>query len=206
MPFYAYIKIPGVGQTESSDDCYGNGWIPIEKFDLGGEQGDDYDGTEDDTGKKTDSADFTNNESGDGFSSEAEDDVEEQQKLEKKISAEASMSIDKMLDVSSPVLHRLCLEHLREESALLNGAVELHICRVGGDKSPELIMAYRLENCAISLVEVHASENGLTEMVKLKFQKITCATNFEQKEWMSSGWDMVRGEKLSAGWKPAKPK
>ncbi|MDR2674919.1 MAG: type VI secretion system tube protein Hcp [Opitutaceae bacterium] len=36
MPLYAYIKIPGIENSESTDAAYGKAWIPIRKFDLKG--------------------------------------------------------------------------------------------------------------------------------------------------------------------------
>jgi type VI protein secretion system component Hcp len=36
MPLYAYIKIPGIQNSESTDETYGKAWIPIRKFDLKG--------------------------------------------------------------------------------------------------------------------------------------------------------------------------
>jgi type VI protein secretion system component Hcp len=237
MPFYAYIKIPGVEKTESRDLYYGNGWIPLESYELSGDPNKSITAkprrgeNKDQKNKKTQNqmlsmmkrrkeveyelsllADGTGGVFGELESNAWQDALDEVLAEEAEIAGKSTITIDKLMDASSPKLHQFCLEYLRggDHGTFLKGKVELHICRVvekgNGEQTPELFMAYLLENCGISSVNIDASESSsLTETVEIDFQQITTATNFDGTGWISKGWDMVRGEEKSTDWKPNLP-
>jgi type VI protein secretion system component Hcp len=250
MPFYAYIKIPGVENTESTDLYYGKAWIPIRSYDLS------FDKAGQDISVKSDSNEdgekITRAELGKlavmkkqaaqlkrlaqtakdlmkAMEATRQDDNEESslfdsklEKLNERItlvqkkkhelkSEKNTITIIKMLDAATPKLHQLCMEytHGKRQDVLLKGNVKLHICREA-EKSqegvPQLFMAYLLEKCGIASVDINASDGAnLSETIKISFQQITTATNFDGNGWISKSWDMVRGEEKSTSWKPIRP-
>ncbi|OAM90619.1 type VI secretion system tube protein Hcp [Termitidicoccus mucosus] len=231
MPFYAYIKIPGVGNTESTDLYYGKDWIPVRSYDL--DSGGNNEGISQkkpkNLGSESDKMAWghlsalrrrhddeindggVNNLFGDDDSTAWIADLQQMEGRMTELAEGGGMTITKLMDTVTPKLHQFCMEcaHGGDRGAFLKGNVELHICREvekDGKPEPQLFMAYLLENCGIASVNINASDSAnLSETVAISFQKITTATNFDGADWFCKSWDMVRGEEASTNWKPVRP-
>jgi type VI protein secretion system component Hcp len=157
MPFYAYIKIPGVENTESTDLYYGKDWVPIRSYDLSNEENEGItaksrsapdDGARKGN-KKTRSQvrdmiwrhenaehelQFVAGGSemfGDLFSNAWQEALDVAQAEESEIAGTSTVTITKLMDTVTPKLHQFCMEcaHGEDRGAFLKGNVELHICR-----------------------------------------------------------------------------
>lgn len=282
MPLYAYIKIPGVGNSESSDSEYGADWIPILATDLehdANEEDIDYTIksnitssvrdkrrsmkksfrriyrtlTPDEEKRATElmrarataavhaelkpepepddyglsglfgeapppapatppDAPPPKMRSGDPFGDDTCDEAEDSRKSR----SGGSITITKILDSTTPQLHKLCLECLQYETSKYIGSesdgtkVEIHICRHVLDEYTstsitEIYMGYVLENCLITSVKIDASETAkIRESVTITFEKITTSIRGTNKTWVSKGWDFV-DEREITGTDPKKP-
>ena len=230
MPFYAYIKIPEVGNTESTDLYYGKDWIPVLSYNL--DSGESNEGISPKKPKDSDSKsdkmawghlsalrkrhDDEINDGGvsdlfgDDDSTAWSDDLRKMEDRMTKLAEGCDMKITKLMDTVTPKLHQFYMEcaHGKDSDAFLKGNVELHICREAekdGEPETQLFMAYLLENCSITSVHIEVSDTNLSETVAISFQKITTATNFDGADWFCKSWDMVRGEEASTNWKPVRP-
>jgi type VI protein secretion system component Hcp len=224
MPLYAYIKIPGVENSESKDASYGNAWIPLISIEFAG--------TSSGTNKTRPGQ---NAEDGYGLVELfkepkqrrqnknvyglvelfSEPENSEPEKKEPKIKKTDNLSsggitITKMMDSTTPKLHLKCLQCSRYKSdQYIEGKVELHICRQipgegDGPATNEVYMAYIMEKCLITRVKVEASESlKLNETVHISFEKISSCIK-TGSTWDSKAWDFI-DEKEDAAATPSEP-
>lgn len=273
MPLYAYIKIPGIANSESTDSDYGTDWIPLTSIDLsnsadGGD--DEFDrirkdrkqqlkraqnrklaleakakgidpsevfsrlrgksapGTlgKNDTDTEPDYnlgqffenvekmadpiGDFLaekapNLSAGDAYG----DDTMFGSRRSRDSKSGGTMTITKMLDSTSPELHKKCLQCLQYESnKYIEEPIEIHICRPlatpQGGTGSTVYMAYILEKSLITEIRFNASESTkLSETVTISFEVIHSCIR-DNMRWDSKGWDFVN-EKPAAKTNPTPP-
>jgi len=155
MPLYAYLKIPGIENSESRDELYGSKWIPIQSIEGLSHQTADLNDTvlekfvhlrkdtsknsverlkeirklRDDHGKLLDYE-----KPGDDAKTDTGKSARKGESNE-RLETIGTLKIIKHLDATSPPLQKLCLEcfdydpdqYIASEDG--DGRIELHICR-----------------------------------------------------------------------------
>lgn len=213
MPLYAYIQIPGIENSESTDEAYGKKWIPIIKMDFKNSPvSGDYDDEASETAEPASVSSFS------GSHSESDDEGGSPEmpafpRREPRVMSGGELTVDKMIDATSPKLQLKCLECQQYASdKYIEGPVELHICRQtvsdkGDTASREIYMGYILENCLITSVEISASESDkLNESITLSFEKIHSCIRLDGMTWDSKGWDFITERPASPALTPTPPK
>jgi len=257
MSLYAYIKIPGIGGSESVDEVYGKDWIPITSMDFANTARD-----EDEEFTKAREAsksslrqsqlnhlkswyekekargrlgDVTFEEFASSVNSDFSEILKTKDKQQEKSSATTSepkkssaleaavrqvsrkeaggtLTIDKIIDATSPKIQRLCLDCVNYDTdKYIEGTIELHICRhIPGVESSDVVdreiyLAYILDNCLIESVDIDASEsNKLNEKIKITFEIIYSYILSPDGKLEGKGWNFVDEDK--AGNIPPAPK
>ncbi|MDF9826552.1 type VI protein secretion system component Hcp [Ereboglobus sp. PH5-5] len=218
MPIYAYIKIPGIQNSESTDEKYGKEWIPIRSFKFKTEAS-----VEDETTNRQSGEDDAPSETGAGVPRQTSDSKKRFNHIKNRLErwargerspamresaaeADGEITVDKWLDATSPKLHNLCQECSKfATDQYIKGMVEVHICRQiqseEGDKaSREAYLGYVLENCRISSLSVTAStSSNMVETFTIKFEMVTsCIRQPKQNLWQNLKWNFLSEDTDSA--------
>lgn len=198
---YAYIKIPDIGGSESTDQLYDSSWIPLKSVEL--EDAHTHPLADDD-----DDPTFTIGISEKNKPQQQRIHDEEAKSKPRKTCDDGAGSIEitKLIDSTSTTFHLYCVQNLKSGGRALSGKIEIHICRHrvehgdSGNLYAQVYMAYIMEGCAISQIDVDASEGGkFTETITITFEKISFCIRPPGAAWNTKGWDFKSETQITGG-------